>query len=1194
MKKLLRVFAQPTGSAGPTGPTGLARPRRRWLWLRVATLQVLLASALISVAQAHPAGPQTDVLARHVTLTLDAQPIKKVLSQLEQQAGVRFIYSHQLIGAERRVSVAATDRTLADVLAQLLPPLRLSYEVRQDRILLAPETDQAAAPVAAPAAATTLTASPAPAAAPAQTVPGVTVAGRVTSSSTGEPLPGATVLVKGTSQGQATNADGRFSLSVPVGGTLSISSIGFLTQEITIEGPRTDLVVALATDQKALGEVVVVAYGTQRRANVTGAISQVEAPALASRPVVNVVQALQGTAPNLIIQQNSAEPGAPLNLNIRGVGTLGNSSPLVIVDGIPGSLNALNPNDIETISVLKDAASAAIYGSRAANGVLLVTTKKGATNTAPVLSYNTLVGVQTLGIQRTPVTGLEFTQLKNEALVNSGQAPQFSPQQIRDLGTRGDYQWYGDAIFKKTALQQNHNLSLSGGSGSTRYLFSLGYVKQNSLFVGDDYNFNRANLRLNLTTQVSERLRVGAIVAYARVATTEHPFDTQWIIGDAVRIPVIYPLQDPNGVYITPPSSGSNPVARLLNGGQRTNRNDNAFVNLNAELELIGGLRLRGIVGGDLWNYRQDEFQKTIGYVTLDGSTTNGADGLNAAQQRLQRTLLTNYQTTLNYDHNFGDKHVVQALVGYSSEHFTDVASGARVTGLPGNNFGIISNGTTPAPITDPYGVNHPNGVYGNADNNPQEWAINSGFGRVNYAFNNKYLLEASFRLDGSSRFAAGRRWGFFPSVSAGWRVLEESFASGLRGTFSDLKVRASLGRLGNQNIGLYRYLGTVTTAPGGYAFGGQLVPGAYFNAFNPNITWETATMGNLGLDAAVFKNALVVSFDYFDKRTRDILIDLPVAGTFGNGSPTQNAASVRNRGWEVALTYRLNTDRGFNQSLSVNLADNLNTITSLNTLGNAPGKDINRDGDVGNILREGFPIGSYFGYRANGYFQSMEQITAGPVPRGLGGALRPGDIRYVDRNGDGIIDEQDRFVLGNPFPRYTFGATYSAAYKGFDLLVFVQGVGRRSLYLRGEAVEAFHNNWDNVYAQHLDRWTPTNPNGTYPRLTIGGASENNNRVSDFWLRDARYVRLKNVQLGYTLPVSLTERAGIKRARIYVSGQDLLTFTPLKKYGFDPEISEFSESVGPGVSAGAVDGKVSSGRVYPSVRTATVGLDVSF
>ena len=1162
-------------------PPGAGGPRARSRWLRAALLQTLLAALCAGAGLARPAGAQ-DVLDHHVTLTLEAQPMKKVLSQLERLAAVRFVYSYQLIGADRRVSVRAVDRPLAEVLNELLPPLRLRYEVTQDRILLAPVPGPAPRPAAGPGG-------------PAAPAADVAVAGRVTSAGSGEPLPGVTVLVKGSSQGLATGTDGRFALAVPAGSVLVFSSIGFVTQEVTVDGPRADLVVVLAADVKALGEVVVVAYGTQRRTSVTGAVSTVAAPVFEGRPVVSAAQALQGAAPNLIVQQNSAEPGAPLNLNIRGVGTLGNSSPLVIVDGIPGSLNALNPNDIESVSVLKDAASAAIYGSRAANGVLLVTTKKGATNTAPVLAYNTLVGYQTRGIQRRAVTGLEFMQLKNEALANSGQAPQFSPQQVRDLAAQGDYEWYGDAIYKSKALQQNHNLSLSGGSGTTRYLFSLGYVKQNSLFVGDDYNFNRANLRLNLTTQVTPRLRVGAIVAYARVATTEHPFDTQWIVGDAVRIPRIYPLQNAAGSYLTPPTSGSNPVNRLLNGGQRTNRNDNGYGNLNAEYELVNGLRLRGIVGGDLWHYRQDEFQRALQYVTPDGSPSAGADGQNVVQQKLQRTLLTNYQTTLNYDHNFTEKHAVQALVGYSSEHFTDVRSGARVTGIPGNQFGTIGNGTAAAPISDPDGVSHPNGTYGNADSNPQEWAINSVLGRVNYAFANKYLLEGSFRYDGSSRFRAARRWGFFPSVSAGWRVLEEPFAAGLAGTLSDLKVRASLGRLGNQNIGLYRYLSTVVTQPGTYSLGGQLVPGAYFNPANPDITWEKATMGNVGLDLGLFNNGLVASVDYFDKRTRDILIDLPVAGTYGAGAPTQNAASVRNRGWEVALTYRLKSARGFAQSLALNLADNLNTVTSLNTLGNAPGQDIIKGGDTQNIIREGFPIGSYYGYRADGYFQSLEQIRSGPRPDFVApGTVRPGDIRYVDRNGDGVINEQDRFVLGNPFPRYTFGATYTGAFKGFDLLVFVQGVGKRSLYLRGEAVEAFHNNWENVYQQHLDRWTPTNPNADYPRLTIGTASTNNNQVSDFWLRDASYARLKNVQLGYTLPAELTKRAGIERLRLYVSGQDLYTLTKLKTVGFDPEISEFSESVGAGVTANALDGKVSSGRVYPSVRTVAVGLDVSF
>ncbi|WP_083325708.1 SusC/RagA family TonB-linked outer membrane protein [Hymenobacter coccineus] len=1006
----------------------------------------------------------------------------------------------------------------------------------------------------------------------------VPVAGRVVQAD-GEGLPGVTVLVKGTQQGQTTNADGEFSISVPVGSTLVFSSVGMVSREVAVTAATGALVVRLETDTKALSEVVVVGYGTQQRASVTGAINTIAAPVLENRPVTNVAQALQGASPNLTIQQNSAEPGANLNINIRGVGTLGNASPLVIVDGIAGSLNSLNPNDIESVTVLKDAASASIYGSRGANGVLLVTTKKGALGQRPTLAYNTLVGWQSPSFLRKPVTGLEFMQLKNEALVNSGQSPQFSPQQMRDFAAQGDYQWYLDAVLKKQALQQNHNLSLSGSAGKTRYLVSLGYVDQNSLFVGDNYGYKRLNARLNLNTQVTEKLSVGAIFSYAHVGTREHAFASEWIISDAVRIPVIYPLQDAQGNYVTPATSSDNPVNRLLNGGLRTNSNDNGYANLNAEYEIIKGLKLRGLVGGDLWSYRNNEFTRSLQYVTPDGSPTSGGDGNNSVQDRTQRTILTNYQATLNYERTLATKHELKGLLGYSTEHYVDDRAGIHLINVPGNNFGVISNGTTYSGITDPSGGFHANGTYGNQE----QWALNSVFGRVNYAFAGKYLLEGSFRYDGSSRFASDKRWGFFPSVSAGWRPLEETFLTALQPIFSDLKVRGSLGQLGNQNIGLYRYLSTITVSPGAYTFGEQPVPGAYFNTANRDITWETSTMGDVGVDAAFFKNALSVSFDYFDKRTHNILIDLPVAGAFGAGAPTQNAASVRNLGWEISATYRLRTARGFNQSLSLNMADTRNVVTD------TKGVESIRGGDATNIIREGFPINSYYGYRTAGLYQTVEEVNAGPTPAFVApGTVRPGDLRYVDRNGDGVINQDDRFILGNPFPRYTFGATYTADYKGFDLAVFVQGVGKRSLYIRGEGVEAFHNNWENVYAQHLDRWTPTNPDASYPRLTIGTASTNNNQGSDYWLRDGAYARLKNVQLGYTLPADFSKKIRLQQLRVFVSGQDLFTISHLEKIGFDPEISEFSESVGLG------GGNGSSGRVYPSVRLVTLGLNVSF
>ncbi|UOQ69785.1 SusC/RagA family TonB-linked outer membrane protein [Hymenobacter volaticus] len=1134
-------------------------PGRSGSRLLLSTTSLLLLNAFSPAASAQLLASTQRPHARPAAA--EAVSLKHLLKQWEKQYKSIIAYDTELVG-DKRVVAPSEVTTLDARLASVLPQVGLGY-----RKLHA--NDYVITPVAVERINKGANDSE---------QQDVTVAGKVVDGQ-GAGLPGVTVVVKGTTQGTSTGPDGSFSLLAPENSTLVFSFVGFARQEVAVQGATSSLRVTLAEDAKALNEVVVIGYGTQQKAEVTGAISTVAAPALENRPVTNVAQALQGTAPNLTIQQSSAEPGAGLNINIRGVGTLGNASPLVVVDGIAGSLNSLNPNDIESITVLKDAASAAIYGSRGANGVLLVTTKKGALNQQPVLSYNTLVGWQSPNFLRRPVTGLEFMQLKNEALVNSGQSPQFSPQQMRDFAAQGDYQWYLDAVLKKQALQQNHNLSLSGGSGKTRYLVSLGYVDQNSLLVGDNYGFKRLNARLNLNTQVTEKLSVGAILSYARVSTREHAFATEWIISDAVRIPVIYPLQDSLGNYVTPATSSDNPVNRLRNGGLRTNSNDNGYGNLNAEYEVIKGLKLRGLVGGDLWNYRMNEFTRSLQYVTLDGSPTSGGDGNNSVTDRTQRTLLTNYQATINYERALGQKHEVKALVGYSSEHYNDDRAGIRVINVPGNNFGVISNGTTYGNITDPSGGNHANGTYGNNE----QWALNSVFGRLNYAFAGKYLLEGSFRYDGSSRFASNKRWGFFPSVSAGWRPLEENFLSFLQPSFSDLKVRGSIGQLGNQNIGLYRYLSTISTSPGTYTFGEQAVPGANFSTANRDITWETATMGNIGVDAAFFKNALSISFDYFDKRTSDILIDLPVAGAFGAGAPTQNAASVRNQGWEVSATYRLRTERGFNQSLTLNAADTRNLVTD------TKGVETIRGGDATNIIREGYPINSYYGYRTDGIYQTLEETNAGPKPAFVSpGALRPGDIRYVDRNGDGVINQDDRYVLGNPFPRYTFGATYTADYKGFDLVVFVQGVGKRNLYIRGEGVEAFHNNWENVYAQHLDRWTPTNTDASYPRLTIGTASTNNNQGSDYWLRNGAYARLKNVQLGYTLPTTLTSKAGIEQLRIFVSGQDLLTISHLRKIGFDPEISEFSESVGLGGGTG------SSGRVYPSVRLVTLGLNVSF
>jgi TonB-linked SusC/RagA family outer membrane protein len=986
------------------------------------------------------------------------------------------------------------------------------------------------------------------------------VSGLVTDS-LGNPMRGVTVQLKNTSIGTNTNAEGRFTLTVPAAnasGTLSFSYVGHQIHDVQLKG-QTNFKVVLSVESAALNDVVVVAYGTQKKTSMTGAVSVVGSKDLEGRPVTSVTQALQGTAPGLIIQQNTSEPGAAININIRGVGTLGNSNPLVVVDGIPSSLDILNPNDIESISVLKDASSAAMYGSRSANGVLLVTTKKGKKGSKPVITYNGIVGSQKPTVMVKPVEAYDYMQLKNEALTNSGYDPQFTPADIQQAYKNGSNEWWLDAVLKSSVGQQNHNLSVSGAAGNTNYLVSGGYLDQKSLYQGSGYGVKRYNLRTNLNTQVTKRLKVGTNLSFTRQDMTEHAFWSEWIISTAMRIPRIYPIKDTLGNYFIAPTAASNPLAWLEKGGQRNYLNDNFLMNLNAEFTITNHLSLKAIYGGNFTQNRTNEFRKTIDYKPYVGS-----DNQNSITDGNTNIKSDNFQAMLNYDNSFGN-HKLNAIAGYSTEggtssysqvHKTDVDN---ITGQPVTGTKIDEGGT--------YNLH------------TDKWALNSVFGRANYSFSDKYLVEFNFRVDASSRFAEQNRKAFFPSVSAGWRLTEEKFMENFKENIGTVKLRGSWGQLGNQEIGLYRYLNTWTTYPNVYGFNNSGQAASFLGMGNPDIRWETSTMTDIGVDLTLMKNALTVSFDYFDKMTNDILLDLPAPALFGAWPPTQNAGKVRNKGWELAASYKFKTG-DFRHNVAFNLSDNLNQVVDVK------GKVFMTEADRTFITKEGFPISSYYGLESDGFYQSLEDIKGSTKPTFVN-EVHPGDIKYKDRNKDGKIDNDDRYVMGNPFPRYTFGFNYSVSWKGFDLYALIQGVGERTLYLRGEAVEAFHNNWDDVYEQHLDRWTPTNPGASYPRLTIGAASTNNNAGSDFWLLNAAYARLKNVQLGYSLPDNLLKKVGIEKCRFYLTGQNLVTLTGMKN-GFDPEITELNNSLQ------ISNSNSNSGRVYPTLKVFAVGVDVNF
>jgi TonB-linked SusC/RagA family outer membrane protein len=1102
-------------------------------------LLVLLSSTLFAIdSEAQP----YDLKEVRLNAKLEGATVLKAFKLIESKTDFRFTYNRTDLDRLPLLRGNYRNTSVYDLLNAITAQTRLSFRQHKETISVSARLVTADSET------------------PAHT----TITGQTFGDAAQTPLPGVNILVKGTSFGTTSDSEGHYQLEVPDDAVLILSFIGYQTQEVTV-GNRTTLDVSLEPDVNALEEVVVVGYASQRMADVIGAVGSVRADMLADRPVVNTTQALQGLSPGLIIQQQSSEPGAALNVNVRGVGTLGNASPLVIVDGVPGSLDAVNPNDIEHISVLKDAASSAIYGSRAANGVIVVTTKRGAFASKPQIAYNGMIGWQSPAFQRKPVSGYDYAILKNEARINSGQSAQYTPEDIRRFREQGSYPWYLDEVLRDHAWQQHHNIGITGGAARTSYLVSVGRVNQESIFEGpSDFGYTRTNARINLTTQVTDRLKTTAILAYTRHVLKEHAYTTEWIIGDAARIPRIYPVRDSSGQYYISPGTSSNALARLEKGGKRTHNNDDLYGNINGEYTVLKGLTLKGVLGMDLWNNQTNEFRKMIDYAPYIGE-----DNQSSMKDENRRTTLLSVQAMADYKKTIND-HTAGMLVGYATEKYTEEHAALRKLNVD-NDFGTATDNTI---VDEKESLNLVRNT----------WALNSLFGRVHYDYKQRFLAEVDFRYDGSSRFAPENRWGFFPSLSAGWRISDHAFMAPLRQVVNDLKLRASWGRLGNQNVSdnFYPYLNTIFLSPNIYGFNNDGMSGAYFSVANADITWETSTMTNVGIDADLFGGCLTVSADYFVKRTKDILLSLPVAGAFGASPPVQNAAVVDNRGWEMAVTWHHKT-AAWNHTLSANLSDNLNEVVDVRGTVTIDG------GDRATILQEGYPINSYYGYRSDGFFQNQQEVEAGPKPAFVAnGTVYPGDIRYVDRNDDKVIDQDDRVVLGNPFPRYTFGINYNVAWKGFDFSLFIQGVGRRQLYLRGEGVEAFHNNWDNVYKQHLDRWTPTNSDATYPRLTIGTASTNNNAGSDFWMYNAAYARFKNVQLGYSLPRAVIGRAGLTKARIYISGQNLVTLTRLDNIGFDPEISEFNNSLK------NVDTKVSSGRVYPSMEVFAVGVDLTF
>jgi TonB-linked SusC/RagA family outer membrane protein len=1113
-------------------------------------LQSIPAAILLANADAQPNDLSNELKKVSIKVTVENASTEQLFRQIEQRTDYKFFYDEKILVAKTTFTLNK-ELSLYDLIVFISERAGLQFKQVKKNINVKVLQSKTTHPGTS------------------QNIP---VSGKVVSSDDQQGLPGVNVVIKGTTTGTITDVDGNYALNVPEDAILVFSFVGYANQEIAVAG-RSVINVSLVLDVRSLDEVVVIGYGTVLREDVMGAIDQVKSDALTNRPVANITQALQGNSPSLIIQQRSMNPNDnTMNINIRGITSLNNNDPLVVIDGMimdnVGSMNFLNPNDIESISILKDAGAAAIYGSRSANGVILITTKKGHIDMKPVVTFNASVGTQNPRILLKPLKGYQNALLRNDSYVNAGLNPVYTSEEIAGFAT-GDSEWGLDAIMKNAA-QQNYNIGIQGGSKTTSYNISFGYYDQESNFKGQDFGIKRYNFRSNIVNEIG-RLKLTTVLSYNR---QEGRSDRGGIwLADVMRVPTyntynIYP--DESGKYYNNDiTSGGNMLATLYHGGLTTTDNDHFQGIVTGELDIWKGLKARAVLGYDLTPEHRlikRRYYPVYDFVNRNVITNAGSSNEFSIEDYNGKITMLNTQFLLDYSRTFNDVHTVTGLFGYTEESYRRERNEIKKNYVDPDLYQ-----DTPQTIIQPDSYNTPNET--------TERALHSWLGRIGYSYKNKYYAEVNGRYDGSSRFLKAKRWGFFPSLSAGWRISEENFYSPLKDKVGDLRLRGSYGVLGTQSVDDYQYMTTYDIYSNQYGFNDAAVTGTGYTYGNSQLQWEKTATLNVGFDASTLDDKLSLSFDYFDKYTTDILFLRPTPSTLGGAVPKENIGEMRNHGWETTISYQLNHG-GFHHVISVNIGDTFNKLVKYGD------QEINKSDEIERILREGVPSYSYYGYKTDGLFQNQEEIKNSAVP--IGANLQPGDVKYVDRNGNGVIDDNDRFILGNAFPRYTFGFSYMVTWKGIDFNMLWQGVGKRDMALRGEMIEPFHGSYYYVMFEHqLDYWTPGNTDAKYPRLVNSASpsySNNYSLGSDRNIYNAAYLRLKNIQIGYTFPKELTQKVRINKFRIYASGQNLLTFS--KNRFIDPESSEFGNNMN---ANGA-----NSGRNYPTLLYYGGGIEVEF
>ena len=1091
-----------------------------------------------------------------ISLDLKNVSIEQVINQIESNTVYRFLYNKQLVNVSAKVSISVKNQTITKVLDQIFKETEIAYNINGKQIVLTKSDKKSA-------------------------IPGVKKISGIVTDQSGAAVIGASILQKGKSNGTITDSNGNYSISdIPDNATLQFSYIGMKKQEIKVSG-KTTINVSLAEDAVGLAEVVAIGYGVVKKKLVTGATLNMSGDDIQKLNTVSPLTAMQSQSPGVSITQNSGKPGSDFKINIRGLGTIGNASPLVIIDNVVGGdMNMLNPGDIESIDVLKDAASAAIYGARAANGVILIKTKQGKKG-KPSVSYDAYTGVQNVAKYVDVLNAQQYIDLQNESYLNIGAAiptwatlvPDYAKIQAGWTGTN----WQKE-LTNPNAPIQNHSLNLTGGSDYSTFSMGMSYTSQQGVMGQPTApTYNRYSFRLNSEHIIYKNasfdvVKIGENILYNFVNQDHNGFATGNVYSNEMRNAInAHPLmanRDSTGGYTKaiPWCETVSPVGLYDYTHSNTEtQSHNLRVNPYLEIQPLKGLILRSSFGYKLSTYQGRSY---VPVYDLGGRS-------NAVLDQVNQSLSTGYgfqfENTINYKTRINNAHNINALIGQSIE------MNGFGNSVSGSNQGSIFNSFEYAYLSNVKTLNA-----SNLSINGAPWAkssIESFFGRVNYDYKEKYMASIIMRADGSSNFAKGKQWGYFPSVAAGWLMSEESFMEPTRKVIDYFKLRASWGQNGNQDITPFQYMSSYSFSYGDYYFGTDKktpLTGGYPKILsNPDVTWETSEQLNIGFDSRFFDSRLGLNFDWYNKTTRNWLVQAPVPATWGAAAPYINGGDVENKGLEVAVNWKDKVG-DFTYGISANIAFNKNKVTRIaNSEGIIEGGNtLFSTADRTSFYRAqvGYPIGYFYGFKTGGVFQNQAQIDAYTGAKLTG--TKPGDLIYVDTNHDGIIDQSDKTMIGDPNPDAIFGFNFNLGYKGFDLSVSANGVSGNQI-----ATNLRSSTYANFPTQYLGRWHGDGTSNRYPRID---ANTNNwGWNSDIYVDNGDFLKIQNVTLGYDFK-KLMPKMILTQARIYASVNNLFTFT--KYWGGDPEIGYAAEGWSKGINLG----------FYPSPRTVMVGVNLKF